>query len=246
MARARRGAAGTGFDGDVVAGGPAEHRPPALSSNRRLTAAPLAAAAVVLLGIGVFIGVALGRDGGSSPALPTAATFVAPAAATSASAPPVPPASAAPAVTEADAIKRFMETDPTFIATALRGLNFGGREYCGVDFVGRSTGGDEVYAEASCQEYYNEGGQLAHGTGSMQPIAFHVLGSGAHTRVVAWQTPLASDYDASIRRMLPPDVARQIAALEGGLARVRPLWLDEPAARAAADLAAGTLPSPAR
>lgn len=116
---------------------------------------------------------------------------------------------------QAEAFRRFFATDRDWLAHGLGGPNFGGRVYCAVDVLGRSSDARRAYLWLFCQELYLSGGEVQEGTGVSAPVlvTVSVSGSGAGTTVTSWRMPRdGAGYTADIRAMFPAAIAERAVA----------------------------------
>jgi len=155
----------------------------------------------------------------------------------SASSAPRPSQTSLP-VDEEQVVQRFMESDPTFIQSALAGSGSGGRTYCALTIVGKSPDRKSLYVYFTCEQFVGSGGQLQLSAATSAPALFHIAGTNSHVTVLSWRLPSeGSQYAPSIREMFPGNVAALM--LQQGPGVVPPE--SGIRARAQADLDNGTL-----
>jgi hypothetical protein len=155
------------------------------------------------------------------------------------SSPSTAPTSSA-ARTQRDALRHYVETDPTWIRGALSGGSYGGRFFCGLNVLGDIENPPRVYIWATCEEFYDNDGTATLGSAASLPAALRVAGAGSTTRVIGFAVPRSGSlYGPDVRRLFPHRLVATIFA--GGHA------VDQTdaqlRARAGAALRAGLLPS---
>lgn len=217
-------------------------------NRRRMLAASSAAvtAVVAVLAVTAFTigqpandnpGVAGGPTGGSSSVAAPASQPVSPTRVTTGA------GAATPAIrNQADAVRHYLETTD-LRQQAQISTSFHGRIYCGLDVLGRSADGSQLFTWVLCEEYYDNAGTATLGAGTAQALLVKVTGAGAATAVHSVQAPPGgAHYAANVRRLFDQRAADTV--LSG-----KAIPVDQPestlARRARADLAAGQLPGPA-
>lgn len=120
-------------------------------------------------------------------------------------------------LTRDDVVRHFLQSNSRFIQNVVI-PSFGGRVYCGIATLARSSDGTKLYDWFYCQEFYDASGTLGRGSAVSGPILLRIEGSGAQSKVVAWQVPRnGSQYEHDVRLLFPPDVAEKILTTNGAV-----------------------------
>ena len=214
-----------------------------LASRRRAAEVAGAVACVALIGGGALffrptadgspsgapVGVA--RSAPSRLSLKTSASSASAARTSSAVSAPRP-------LSQADAVRQYLETPAHWAASGLFAA-FHGRIFCGVNILGASTDKSKLFVWALCEEYYNDKGSARLGSSTGEALLVAVTGTGAGTQVLAIRVPRGgATYGKEIRSLFSAAAAQVV--LSG-----QTVTVDESegvlAQRARAELAKGRL-----